>query len=453
MLSGTSAKPFYASNLVVYLLAAIIIWAPIPLASNRIWAWSILHVLIAITAVVHCVLAYRARQPWVQAPWVSRFLAVPLALALYMFLQYSPLVPWLATASPFHTTLLLERTLYLSLYLWLLLVNLTTVARLKIFVVAIVASGFIQAAYGAMLHLSGLSLSPVFGLPEGERARGSFVYQNHYANYLALCISMAIGWIISELQISGSSQGVKAKLRNAAALVLSSKMLLRMAVVVMIIGLILSRSRMGNSGFFVALGITALIAVFFYRQPPRFLKPLVVSIFILDLVIIGAIFGVEKVKQRIEDTSFGSETRDEVVLHSLPIIEQHWLTGTGAGSFYTVFPAYQQIPYSGFYDHAHNEYVQFAVEFGVPVTLLLGAWQLYALWLCLQTMRRRRTRFYQGLAFGAMMANLHMLVHNTVDFNLQAPANTLLFVSILAISHLVYYNDSKPKRLRRQLTE
>ncbi|MDN3684757.1 O-antigen ligase family protein [Vibrio sinaloensis] len=26
----------------------------------------------------------------------------------------------------------------------------------------------------------------------------------------------------------------------------------------------------------------------------------------------------------------------------------------------------------GFYDHAHNEYFQFAVEVGIPATLMLG---------------------------------------------------------------------------------
>jgi O-antigen ligase len=289
-----------------------------------------------------------------------------------------------------------------------------------------------------------MELSPLFSVAEGDRARGSFVYQNHFANYLALCLSLAIGWIISELATEKHRSNAKAKLREALGTLLSTKMLLRLAVVVMVIGLILSRSRMGNSAFFVALAITALLAIFCYKKPPRLLKPLVLSIFVLDLIIVGAMFGVDKVKQRLEETSFAGESRDEVVLHSMPLLEQHWLTGSGAGSFYTVFPAYQQGVYTGFYDHAHNDYLQFAIELGVPLTLVLGAWQLYALWLCLQTMRRRNTRFYKGIAFGAMMANLHMLLHSTVDFNLQAPANALLFVSILALSQLAYHNSQQP---------
>lgn len=430
-------------------LALILIWAPIPLGSNRIWAWSILHSLIALGVVLHCVNAFNLRMPILRARWMAVFLAVPAFVSGYMLLQATQLVPGISSADPYQSLMLAQRSLFLLLFIWLACQYITSVSRMQTLVLAIVISGTLQATYGSMINLAGLELSPIFGVAEGDRARGSFVYQNQFANYLALCLSLAIGWIISELATDKHRGNAKAKLREALGTLLSTKMLLRLAVVVMVIGLILSRSRMGNSAFFVALAVTALAAIFCYKKPPRLLKPLVLSIFVLDLIIVGAMFGVEKVKQRLEETSFAGESRDEVVLHSMPLLEQHWLTGSGAGSFYTVFPAYQQGVYTGFYDHAHNDYLQFSVELGVPVTLLLGAWQLYALWLCLQTMRRRNTRFYKGVAFGAMMANLHMLLHNTVDFSLQAPANALLFVTILALSHLAYHNSNESGLSRR----
>lgn len=430
-------------------LALILIWAPIPLGSNRIWAWSILHSLIALGVVLHCVNAFNLRMPLLRARWMAVFLAVPAFVSGYMLLQATQLVPGISSADPYQSLMLAQRSLFLLLFIWLACQYITSVSRMQTLVLAIVISGTLQATYGSMINLAGLELSPIFGVAEGDRARGSFVYQNQFANYLALCLGLAIGWIISELATDKHRGNAKAKLREALGTLLSTKMLLRLAVVVMVIGLILSRSRMGNSAFFVALAITALTAIFCYKKPPRLLKPLVLSIFVLDLIIVGAMFGVEKVKQRLEETSFAGESRDEVVLHSMPLLEQHWLTGSGAGSFYTVFPAYQQGVYTGFYDHAHNDYLQFSVELGVPVTLLLGAWQLYALWLCLQTMRRRNTRFYKGIAFGAMMANLHMLLHSTVDFSLQAPANALLFVTILALSHLAYHNSNESGLSRR----
>ncbi len=144
----------------------------------------------------------------------------------------------------------------------------------------------------------------------------------------------------------------------------------------MIIALILTRSCMGNSAFFIALAVGSLFAFFFYKHKPKNMRLLIISFFILDLILVGSIFGVEKAKQRLEETNLASETRDEVVRDSLPIIKDYTLTGTGGGSFYSTFPGYHPEPYSGFYDHAHNDYIQFAVELGLPATIMLGLWLL-----------------------------------------------------------------------------
>jgi hypothetical protein len=65
---------------------------------------------------------------------------------------------------------------------------------------------------------------------------------------------------------------------------------------------------------------------------------------------------------------------------------------------------------------------------------LLGGMVLYCLFVSLQTMVKRRTPIYQGIAFGCASAIVHMLLHSTVDFSLQSLAIALLFVSILSLS-------------------
>ncbi|BBN82639.1 polymerase [Pseudoalteromonas sp. A25] len=343
----------------------------------------------------------------------------------------------IGSIDPYMTQTMLIKTLMYTGFVWLVTQYCTGQRALKILLFAIVLSACLQAFYGTVLNLLNFSHSPVFGYPEGNRARGSFVYQNHFANFLALSLSLAIGWLISELKTSKSRFKFKTFISDAMQTLLSSKMLLRLAIIIMIIGLILSRSRMGNAGFFSALMVTGVLALFIYKRPPTMLKPLLISIFVLDMIIVGSIFGLEKLQQRIEDTSFASETRDEVVIDSMPLIQKNWLTGTGAGTFYTAFPQIQPAPYTSYYDHAHNEYIQFMVELGVPVTLFLGVWVLYCLWLSIRTMQKRNSKLLKGVAFGCCMAILHMLIHNTVDFNLQAPANTMLFLLILSLCFIV----------------
>jgi len=79
-------------------------------------------------------------------------------------------------------------------------------------------------------------------------------------------------------------------------------------------------------------------------------------------------------------------------------------------------------------DHAHNDYIEGLAEAGL-LGGLCGALFLWTLY------REGRTNFVaeqghfsRGLHAGAIMAVSGMLVHSFVDFNLQIPANALLFL-------------------------
>ena len=238
---------------------------------------------------------------------------------------------------------------------------------------------------------------------------------------------------MSQLSSRRQQLQIKVMLTEVVNNLLSTKFLVRLALIVMVIGLVLSRSRMGNAAFFAALIAVSIFAIWFYKRPPTLLKPLVVSILVLDMLVIGSMFGLDKLKQRYAETSFSSEARDEVVRDSIPLLQEHWLTGTGGGSFYGIFPSYQPAPYSGFYDHAHNDYLQFAVEVGVPVTIGLGLWLLFLLFRAAKVMVFAEHKIDRGSCFGAAMAIIYMLLHMTVDFPLQSPANAMLFLFALMI--------------------
>nr|WP_283103827.1 O-antigen ligase family protein [Shewanella gelidii] len=430
---------------ILALLFVTIVLMPIPLGSNRAWAWSLLELVIVLGTTLHCILSFKNGRPLVRESWHWQ-LIIPLSLfCSYIALQYFGLSSHIASMDPYQTWVLLLKSLSFTCFVLLVCSYCTSAKRLRLFLTVIIVSGCLQAFYGTLLNLLQFELSPIWQVAEGGRARGSFVYPNHFANFLALCLSLAVGWLLSEMSTQKRHHSIRGTLLASVKMLLSRKLILRLAVIIMIIGLILSRSRMGNAGLFTALGAVALLALVIYRNPPRLLKPLVISIFILDMIIVGSMFGLEKVKQRIEDTSFAAEIRDEVAMDSLPIIEQHWLFGTGGGSFYGVFPNYQPNIYSGFFDHAHNDYIQFAVEFGVIVTVLLGMWVLYALFLACRSMMVRQDKLYRGVAFGCAMAIVHMLIHSTVDFNLQSPSNTLLFLTIICMCYLVRYLPSEAK--------
>ena len=61
--------------------------------------------------------------------------------------------------------------------------------------------------------------------------------------------------------------------------------------------------------------------------------------------------------------------------------------------------------------------------------------------------RRRRSQLAKGIGFAALMAITAMLIHATVEFNLQIPAYAATFMVILAISWLARYLKSEDQPL------
>ena len=120
--------------------------------------------------------------------------------------------------------------------------------------------------------------------------------------------------------------------------------------------------------------------------------------------------------------------------YTLDYIADFPLTGSGGGSFYGIFPNYQAPNLEGFHQHAHNDYLEFAAELGLPATAVLLAFVCLSLWQAYRLQRERNNALYKGAGFAVTMTALWAAIHSTTDFNLQVPANALTFVTILALA-------------------
>ncbi|EGU43429.1 O-antigen polymerase [Vibrio ichthyoenteri ATCC 700023] len=454
-------------------LIALLIWLPIPLGSNRIWAWTIGEVWIATIAFVLAGIFYHSRDSALsQRLKAFLWLIVPIAtFQVWVLIQIIPMpvsmLEWISPSSADAYQNVAARWGYISLdpaatyisllkgvaYLFFICICAILIhskKRLKLVMLAIVVSGTLQAFYASLNVLLGVESSWIFGFPETDIATGSFVYKNHLANYLLLCLSMGIGLIVIDLSSSSTgSSSWQERVNALLQLLVSKKMLIRFALIIMVIALVMTRSRMGNSAFFVATFITGIIALCCYKQRPPKLTWLLISLFVVDIIVLGSFFGLEKVQQRIAESHLSSDTRHLVVQWSIPMLKDFLLTGSGLGSFYIVFPSYTQHAV-GFYDHAHNEYIQFVAEVGLPATLLLALAVLWAFGLAVWVISHRQSRTCKGAALGGLVALVAMLLHITVDFNLQAPANTVTFLAILAIIGASYSIATPLQRTRQQ---
>lgn len=454
------------SNILFYGLLAIVFLLPIPLGANRPWAWSFFQILIFALS-MGCAIHFRSNR-WLGVGKYLKMVYLWLAFLIVASFQVIPMPEFLvalvspnahqiqvaAQTSTFYFSLdpgqsaisFFKLLAYFCLFICtLMLVN--DEKRIRLLLTTMVAAGTLQAIYGALEVLLGAEQSLVFGLDVKDVATGSFVYKNHYANFLMMCLAAGIGLMVTSLQ-KDQMNSPKDWMRSMATAMLGSKALVRISLAIMVIALVMSRSRMGNTAFFVSMTIVGLMALLLVKQRSKGLTILIISMFVIDLVIVSAWFGLEKVQQRLAETSLQQESRDEVIRDALPMVLDFPLTGTGAGSFYSTFPAYKTTDVHSFYDQAHNDFLQMTIEYGVPGAGILAILVCFAFYKSVRAMRKRRNSIFKGTSFACCMVIIGMLLHMTVDFPLQAFANASYFVIFVSLSMIISSLKLRRRRVR-----
>jgi hypothetical protein len=444
-----------------YAFLGLLLWIPLPFGSNVPWASSLMEAWVFLIAGLWLVQYYRGKvslnQPFVRA-WPMT--ACLLATLVWVVVQALPLPAGvLGLLSPraleIHSTTHSYPSLSLDMYatrqaamqtlayllffcLTLLLVN--DEPRIKRLALTIILGGLFQAAYGALMMLSGLNYG-FFIHTQGGVATGTFINRNHLAGYLEMCLATGVGLMLAELS-STRAAGWRDSARRLLRTLLGDKARVRLALVVMVTGLVLTRSRTGNVAFassLIGAGGFYLLAV---RRVSGRTIAFFASLLVIDLLVVGNFFGIEKVAERFQQTSLDSEERVNTDRDALALLRDFPLTGIGAGSFYAVYPMYTSaVLVTGLTRHAEDDYLQFACEFGLLFAAVLGAVVLASLWTAIRAQLKRRDRLLQGMGFAATMAIVALLIHSAVDFNLQIPANAAMFVVMLALGWVCRYWD------------
>ncbi|RLA19257.1 MAG: hypothetical protein DRQ62_12155 [Gammaproteobacteria bacterium] len=453
----------------------LLIWIPLPLGSNRVFAWSLMEMAIFIIAIIWLwqyrqgkrVLPTAFRKAWPALVILGIWLA-------YIGFQILPLPPqWIAAISPQSAAMhaLVEeasgepfkrwitisvapditaqafvKSVAYVLFFALTLLFVRSRVELKWLGYAIVASGLIQALYGIFMVLSGLELG-FFMEKSGFRdvVTGTFINRNSLANFLTLCMTVGIGLLLSQLN-NGGGGSWRVIFRSTLSWLLSGKMRLRFVLIIMAVALVMTHSRMGNAAFFLSLLIAGVASIILSKRSPRSAVILLTSLVVLDLLVIGSMVGMDKVVERMEQTSAESVNRDEVALDMLNYWDDYRWSGSGLGSYYTTYPSYRsEVVSDSFYNHAHNDYLEMFAEVGIIGVTLLGLFVLATLWAVFRVLWRRHDPWCRGFAFSALMSICAILIHATVDFNLQIPANSAFFMVITALGWLSFGLPSKNK--------
>lgn len=270
-----------------------------------------------------------------------------------------------------------------------------------------------------------------YGVASGAlRARGSFGNPNHYAAFQTMLLLVGLGWLA---HFRAGGRGRRREGRESLAVIAGIGLLLAA------LGLVLSLSR---SGLTACLGGAAVFA-FLSRERPMERSSRgrssarAYAAFALAVVGLTVWIGIEPLVGRFAELDEQWEvegTRLELWRDSLPAVADFWLTGSGLGSFRYVGPRYRSFGGRTFFSWAHNDYLQLAIELGLPGALLV-------LWLGFAMLGKAR-RARDDLEESPPMSQLHagyaaalaaMVLHSATDFSLHLPANLALVAIVVGV--------------------
>ncbi len=272
-----------------FVLLALLVWLPLPVASARPWAEALFEVIVVTLATFYWFAwkrgrvspgeSFAAAKPmfWLLGMWLLylAFTVLPLPLALHALLspesaaQYvlAGVTAWAPlSVDPYSTALYGMKSVAYALIFALVLLLVNSKQRLVLLAYTLVLSGVFQAFFGSMMTLSGVEYL-LFTKKEAYQgfATGTFVNRNHLAGYLEMTLAIGIGLLLASWHPDDTIRTWKQRARSLLRLMLSPKLLLRAMLAIMVIALVLTRSRMGNTAFFSSMMVAGAIALLMFR--------------------------------------------------------------------------------------------------------------------------------------------------------------------------------------------
>jgi O-antigen ligase len=257
----------------------------------------------------------------------------------------------------------------------------------------------------------------------------TFVNRNSYATFAGLGVIAHLVLIANVLHRKTDLRSRRSFLLSLADSLLGHAKWLVFGLIVCSGSLLMSHSRGGLiSGLSAVLVLTLLIlAAPATRAPWRWWFAGFIAVGCVAIVLLtgAATF------DRLDAMSSDAEMRPKINAAVLRAIGDNWQTGTGYGSFADIFPLYQPLSVVGFVDLAHDDYLENALELGVPAACLLFGAVLYLGGRCLVGVFRRRRDAIYPLAGTA--ATVLVGVHSALDFSMQIPAVAVTYAVILGL--------------------
>ncbi len=448
------------------LFCLLIVVNPFPLGSNRIWAWSLeatfatllfVFMLLCLQVFHSCSFSWnRLKNMRLELKLIALWLCV---IALYLIPLPLPLLrlmtPNVAQAyadlglsygylslDVYASYKMLLLSSYYAIVFILGIVLINSRKRITIVLFLMLLLGVFEAVYGMYLVSIGQTGTLVQVTSVSVfNASGTFINKNHLVAYLSLSFLLGLGlrFILSRKLVRYSGIGLKERFIRFIGHPLR---FLDFGLFLIVLGIWSTHSRAGLASFLLALVFNYSLWLFSMKNKRRGIKKLFIFFIVALVVLVFVSDDVNYYWQTLGQNSNDSKAylMDSVqgrllaVEQAVTHMPKYWFSGVGPGAYQVFFVNHRMLEQTAYFDHAHNDYVEFIVEFGL-FSLILGWLVVIFFYRLFVVALRAKSQFYQLLTISVLSSILYLFLHGTFDFNARIPANVVTI--IIAIS-LVY---------------
>ena len=431
-------------------LVAVVLLSPLPFGSFPVWAWSVMAGCTGLLLIGWGLDVTVGRGPLVPVPWWVWWSMAPFVLAMlwavFQVLPFSPVALhhplWRSTAealgTPYAGTISLdpaagrESIVRIATYAGIFWLSLQLGrdpdrARAMLTAVAVGAAGY--ALYGLVVDLSGANT--ILWLDKTaypDVVTATFVNRNSFATFAGLGLLCATAMIVVRLRRAGANtSGLRETIRRLIGEAYARSGLLLCGWLVLAVALVLTESRGGAAASVLALLVFfASLALRRGVSPRSLILPAVAVVLAATAVFDMSGGGLER---RLWTSASDWQGRAEIHERTRVAIRDAPVLGTGLGTFAEVYRLYRSDLLGTGVKRAHNDYLEIALELGVPAAAGFVA-GLFALALVCAggVLARRRNPELAAAGVGACAL---VGAHALVDFSLQIPAVAATFALVL----------------------
>ena len=409
---GGSTQGYWGAAILQLLAIAIIGWSL--LAPNRLRLSGPAKGLFAIAALT-VVLAIIHLIPLPPGLWTAIPGRDPIVEGYRLLGQ--PL-PWLPVSLTPHETMATALTLLppLAVLTGMLVAG---AYRASWIVIAVLLGTFTAVLLGALQVSSADPLQAPWYLYDRTNhgvATGFFANSNHMATLLVVSIPLLFALVAELRRRSKDARSVSAVMLMAIG-----------AIMVLLVGIFLTGSL---AVLLLGVPVVLISATLLMPEAIRLRGP-VIAVAVISIAAMGVVYMTPLHDRLMSSNQTSFESRQTIWSDTIPAIGDHIALGSGIGSFQRIYRQYEDhsAVTRTFANHAHNDYLEIALETGIPGLLLLLA---FFLWWGSRVVPIWKSAAVDRYAVAASIASAAVLIHSLVDYPLRTTAICSIMAACLA---------------------